>query len=121
MISGKASHTMPIPNAERAIANEQKVRNYLLNLEHPDGGSKAIWFHSLGYARDAWQLLANDLLAIARDCDEFDTEMTRFGVKYTVVGLIGRPDHRPGSTLAVWIAEDNDPPRLVTAYPHEEK
>jgi hypothetical protein len=39
----------------------------LLNLEHPDGGAKAVWFHSLGYARDQWQLLADDLLAIARN------------------------------------------------------
>jgi len=53
---------MPIPDAERAIAADEKVRDYLLNLEHPDGGSKAVWFHSLGYARDEWQLLADDLL-----------------------------------------------------------
>ena len=79
---------MPIPDAERAITAAEKVRDYLLNLEHPDGGSNAIWFHSLGYARDEWQLLADDLMAMARDCDEFDTEITRFGVKCF-------PIHRP--------------------------
>jgi len=112
---------MPIPDAERAIAANEKVCDYLLNLEHPDGGSKAVWFHALGYARDEWQLLADDLLAIARDCDEFDTETTRFGVKYKAAGLVGRPNHRPGTVLTVWIVEDDDPPRLVTAYPDEDK
>ncbi len=35
---------MPIPNADQAILAAEKVRDYLLNLEHPDGGSKAVWF-----------------------------------------------------------------------------
>ena len=93
------------------------MRDYLLNLSHPDGGSKAIWFHSLGYHRDKWQDLADDLLAIAHNCTTFDTEITRFGVKYKALGTVGRSEHRPGVVLTVWIVEDNDPPRLVTAYP----
>jgi hypothetical protein len=108
---------MPIPDAERAIVEDAKVRDYLLNLAHPDGGSKAIWFHSLGYHRDKWQCLAEDLLAIARNCTMFDTESTRFGVKYNAVGTVGRADYRPGEVVTVWIVEDDDPPRLVTAYP----
>ena len=112
---------MPIPNADQAIAASEKVRDYLLNLAHPDGGPKAVWFHSLGYARDQWQLLAGDLLAIARGCGEFDTETTRFGIKYKAAGWIGRPGHRPAKVRTVWIVEDNAPPRLVTAYPDEEQ
>ena len=112
---------MPIPDAERAVIAAEKARDYLLNLEHPDGGPKAVWFHALGYARDEWQLLADDLTAIARDCDDFDTETTPFGIKYKAAGLVGRPNHRPGNVLTVWIVEDDDPPRLVTAYPDEDK
>lgn len=112
---------MPIPDADRAVAAAEKVRDYLLNLDHPDGGSKGVWFHCLGYTWDAWQLLADDLLAIARDCEKFDTEPTPFGIKYKASGRICRPDHRPGAVLTVWIVEDDDPPRLVTAYPDEDK
>ncbi len=43
---------MPIPNVTEATVAPEKVRDYLLNPEHPDGGSKAVWFQSLGYARD---------------------------------------------------------------------
>ena len=43
---------MPIPNANEATAATEKVRDYLLNPEQPDGGAKAAWFQSLGYARD---------------------------------------------------------------------
>lgn len=112
---------MPIPDAEHAVVAFEKVRDYLLNLEHPDGGSKAVWFHSLGYTRDQWQALAEDLMSIAHNCTEFATETTLFGIKYRAAGSVGCPSHRPGNVLTVWIVEDDDPPRLVTAYPDEDK
>ena len=112
---------MPIPDAGEAVIAAEKVRDYLLNPKHPDGGSKAVWFHSLGYARNEWQLLADDLMAIARDCDHCDTIKTPIGVEYKATGLGGRPTHRPGKVLTVWIVEDDDPPRLVTAYPDGDK
>jgi hypothetical protein len=93
---------MPIPEADRAVVEDAKVRDYLLNLSHPDGGSKAIWFHSLGYHRDKWQDLADDLIAIAKNCATFDTEITRFGVKYKALGIVGRSEQRPGVVLTVW-------------------
>jgi len=108
---------MPIPDAKRAVATPEKVRDYLLNLDHPDGASKAVWFHSLGYIRDNWQVLAADLLVIARDCEHFDTQRSTYGVKYMAVGTVGRAGHRPGNVLTVWVVENDDPPRLVTAYP----
>jgi len=86
---------MPIPSSEHAYVDEEKVRNYILNLNHSDGGSKAIWFQSLGYSRDHCPQLSNDLLTIVGRCDSFDTEITPFGVKYKATGLIGRPDKRP--------------------------
>lgn len=108
---------MPIPDAQRAVVADEKVRDYLLDLAHPEGGSKAIWFHSLGYVRGQWKILVADLIAIARECDSFDTETTRFGVKYKASRFVGRPEHRPGCVLTVWVVEDNDPPRFVTAFP----
>ena len=72
---------MPIPNATEATAATEKVRDYLLNPEHPDGGSKAAWFQSLGYGRDRWHELATDLLALAATCDRFATVRTPFGAK----------------------------------------
>lgn len=111
---------MPISNATEATVAPEKVRDYLLNPEHPDGGSKAAWFQSLGYARDRWQELASDLLALGATCEQFATVHTPFGVKYVVKGQIGRGPHRSASVLAVWIVEVDRPPRLVSAYPGEE-
>lgn len=111
---------MPIPNAAHAIVAAEKVRDYLLNLDHPDGGSKAVWFGSLGYIRQDWHELATDLLAVARNCRDCVTVRTQFGIKFVARGWVGRPNHRSGRVLTVWIAEDDAQPRLVTAYPDEE-
>jgi hypothetical protein len=114
-----AINPMPIPSATEATAAAEKVRDYLLNSEHPDGGSKAAWFQSLGYVRDLWQELASDLSVLAATCEQFVTVQTPFGVKCVVKGQIGRKSHRGASVLAVWIVEADRPPRLVTAYPDE--
>ena len=34
---------MPFPDADRALVTEEKVRDYLLNPNHPVGGPKATW------------------------------------------------------------------------------
>lgn len=108
---------MPIPDAERATVNREKVCDYLLNLDHPDGGSKAIWFCALGYHQVEWETLARDLLEIAKTCRQFKTEHSPHGVKYIAEGTITRPNKRPVRVLTVWIVEQDSPPRLVATYP----
>ena len=112
---------MPKPSSEHAYVPDEKTRDYLLNLVHPDGGSKAIWFNSLGYSQERFKELSRDLLRIAQNCQSFDTESTAFGVKYKAMGLVGCDGHRPGFVLTVWMVEDGDAPRFITAYPEEEK
>ena len=108
---------MAFPDAENAIVTEDKLCDYLLNPSHPVGGPKAAWFASLGYTRENWIELRDDLLAIAATCGDFVAKPSPYGVKYETVGDIGAVGHRPGIVVAVWIVEENSPPRLVTAYP----
>ena len=108
---------MPIPKATEAVAKIEKVRDYLLNLDHPEGKSKAALFESLGYTRSRWSRLANDISTIARSAPEYSVESTAFGVKYIASGVIGLDHERTGIVLTVWIIEGDRPPRLVTAYP----
>ena len=108
---------MPIPKATEAVVEIEKIRDYLLNLDHPEGKSKAVWFESLGYTRSRWRRLANDISRIARSAPEYSVEPTAFGVKYIVSGVVGVDHERTGIVLTVWIIEGDKPPRLVTAYP----
>ncbi len=108
---------MPFPDAEHAIVAEEKICDYLLNTDHPVGGSKAAWFASIGYTLANWQQLAEELLQLATARDDFIAKPSLFGVKYEVTGEIGRPGYRPATVVSVWIVEEDASPRLVTAYP----
>ena len=108
---------MAFHDAENAIVTEDKLCDYLLNPWHPVGGPKAAWFASLGYTRENWFELRCDLLEIAATCEDFVAKPSPYGVKYETIGIVGTKGHRPGMVVAVWIVEENSPPRLVTAYP----
>ena len=108
---------MPFPDAEHAIVTREKLCDYLLNPAHPVGGPKAAWFASIGYTLQSWEHLRDDLLRVARSCNEFVPKSSPYGVKYETEGEIGCDGYRPAIVLAVWIVEEKSPPRLVTAYP----
>jgi hypothetical protein len=91
--------------------------DYLLNPSHPVGGPKAAWFASIGYTLQNWQQLRDDLLRVATTCDDFVAKSSAYGVKYETQGEIGCVGYRPAVVLAVWIVEENSPPRLITAHP----
>jgi len=56
---------MSLPNADRTVIDAAKIRDYLLSEIHPVGRFKAAFFSALGYSTDRWELLRDDLLALA--------------------------------------------------------
>lgn len=110
---------MPFPDAELAIVSREKVCGYLLNPAHPVGGPKCAWFASLGYSIENWEQLAADLCQVAIDCEDFAAKPSPYGVKYETRGRIGCAGFLSATVLAIWMLEENSPPRLVTAYPGE--
>jgi len=101
--------------------DDEKVLNYLLNDEHPIGGSKAKFFKSIGFSD--------------RDIDGFKSAMRRhatinpiavkkmhdFGEKLIVDCFIEMPNTRSYCIRTVWNDHyDGQPPRLITAHPLRE-
>ena len=111
---------MRLPNAERAIVDPVKVRDYLLSPEHPLGRAKARFFTALGFARDNWPELQAALLAHAAAGEAELGAASPYGQKYTVRGIRQGPAGRSASVVAAWIVlQGEDAPRFVTAYPGE--
>ena len=111
---------MPIPNADSAHVPPEKLTDYLLNEQHPVGGSKAKWFRSLGYDSADPAVLEKDLLELVRNSDDYSEKSSPFGTKYVVSGKISAPNGDEANLTTVWIIESGeDQPRLVTAYPGE--
>lgn len=110
-----------LPSAEKAEVPWRKVVAYLLNPEHPDGWSKAAFFTRFGFSRPAWNALAAALRNHALENDVASVVTTPLGVRYVIEGPIEAPNGRKPNVRSVWFQEGNLPPRLVTAYPLQEK
>ena len=52
---------MLLPNADKAVIEVTKLRDYLLSTVHPLGRFKARFFSTLGFAADRWQELESAL------------------------------------------------------------
>jgi len=99
----------------------EKLRGYLLSLDHPVGHSKAVFFHALGFTEANSEQLAEALLAIAQSGEVHDRIPTDYGVKYVIAGELSAPSGQAVSLLTVRIIDRGQiAPRFVTAYPLEE-
>ena len=101
----------------RSIAPD-KIFEYLLNLEHRVGGPKARFFLGFGFALEQWQRFAAALHdhPKANPVEEIETP---FGTKHVVRCNVETPDGRNPCIITVWMQEQNEAARLVTAYPAE--
>lgn len=67
-----------LPGASGAHVEERKVREYLLNLAHPSGGSKARFFRARGFSPEDWRAFARALVLHGQQNAVVYTEMTAF-------------------------------------------
>ncbi len=109
---------VPLPNAEFAIIDPAKVRDYLLHDSHPIGQFKAKFFQSLGFRRERWQELEFALRYHALRHEMRRGPESAYGTKYEIEGPITGPSGRSAEILVAWIVRKGENvPRLITAYP----
>ncbi len=108
---------MKLPNANRAVVEVEKLRDYSLNPEHDRGEHKArVFLSALGFTQADARKLRQMILAAALKEDATPTKLLPYGQIYTMdfstEGLSGTVAIRTG-----WIvAAGTDFPRLVTCY-----
>lgn len=107
---------MQLPNAEHAFIEPTKVRDYLLSDAHPVGRFKAVVFLALGYSGERWEILRDDLLAIARTGSATVGRPSQYGQKCEVDGSLQGPSGRSATFRTVWIVDEKST-RFVTAFP----
>ena len=111
---------MRLPGANRAIIESAKIRDYLLNPDHPVGFSKAEFFLSMGFRAAEWALLAAAIRRQILISDAVPAPGAVHGRKFTVTGPLAGPYGFSRSVTTVWIiAVGTDAPRLITAYAGE--
>ncbi len=107
-----------LPGAERAVVPEAKLREYVLNPDHPDGKHKAQNFMQvLDIGREHWEYLADQLIQGIQAAPVEQVRVNpdaslQYHILSPVVGLNGSK----ATVLSAWVVRPEEPPQLVTAY-----
>ena len=109
---------MKLPNGNRAVVDERKLREYLLSRSHPIGRFKATVFAAAGFDAEDWSELATQLRALAAHGDAELAGRSQYGQKYMISGVLRGSQGATLDVVAVWIVPlPDDAPHLVTVYP----
>lgn len=109
---------MKVPYSEQAYIESEKLTEYLLNFDHPDGASKAAFYEAMGFNLSNAHELEIELLRLIDENDVHSTAENQHGVKYVVIGQFYGKQERSRLLKTVWLIENNKKfPRLITTYP----
>lgn len=112
-----------LPNCAQAIVPPAKIEHYLLNFEHPQGKTKALFFSKFGYSHGTSIQFVRALRLLA--CESIVVEVEEkppFGIRITTEGRLRTPDMRNPRVRVGWfLNEMNGIPRLVTVIPAKSK
>ena len=105
-----------LPNAEHAMVQLSKLRDYVLNPQHPEGRHKARVFRSaLGLIVDDAEELQRALLQAARLHEALPAGNDQFGSRYRVDFEMVRQS-RSARIRSLWIVTPDNIPRLTSCY-----
>jgi hypothetical protein len=107
-----------LPNAENAVVDIRKLRNYCLNPEHREGKHKArLFLSALGMTADNAEDLQQILLEVVKTSEVQLSRQDDFGQRYTLDFPVTW-QNRSAVLRSGWIIEnDSEVPRLTTCYP----
>lgn len=109
---------MKIPNGAQAVIRPEKLKDYLLNIDHKRGKSKAALLLYFGYTPENWQVLENDLRLYHLKADVTATQDTPYGRRYEIRTFLRTPSNRSLMVRTVWqIDKGTDFPRFITLHP----
>jgi hypothetical protein len=108
---------MKLPEGSILEIAENKIKDYLLNPNHPDGKSKAEFFIANGINLESIELFEELLKQQASVCEIAKIITTFYGIKYVFESSIKFPTGKSHNIRSVWIAGQNQKKvKFVTAY-----
>jgi hypothetical protein len=109
---------MTIPNAERAVVDISKLRDYCLNPTHDEGKHKARLFAAaLGMTRNDAEDLRDALLQAVKTHEANLGRRDGYGQRYSIDFMLEWHGKR-ATIRSGWIIEHgSDTPRLTSCYP----
>jgi hypothetical protein len=105
-----------LPNADRAVVDAAKVRDYLLSPTHPVGRFKSVFFVALGFSAEQWEFLRTALLELAHGGDADPGQASPFGLKFEIRAILRGPSGRQANVMTNGFKRPGFP-HFVTAFP----
>lgn len=108
---------MKLPNADRAVVEIEKLRDYCLSSSHPRGRHKArVFVTALGITADDAEELRQAILSAVLTEDATPTERDEYGQRF-VVDFSKRRHGKEAVVRSSWIIRrGEDVPRLTSCY-----
>lgn len=108
---------MKLPNADQAVVDIAKLRDYCLNPLHPEGKHKARVFRSaLGFTEADAERLREMILAAIISNDATVQSTTPFGQRFTLDFETTQPGGSARIRTAWMIRLEEEVPRLTSCY-----
>ncbi len=108
-----------LPNLEHAVIPVEKLRDYALNMEHPEGRHKATVFKEiLGIERQHAEVLAELLRSTLPSAPAQRGKGDQYGDHWTTYHPIIGLNAQPGIVTVGWILkkEQGQAPQLISCY-----
>ena len=108
---------MKLPNADRAIVEIEKLRDYCLSSSHPRGRHKArVFISALGITADDAQELKQAILSAVTTEEATPTERDEYGQRF-VFDFSMKRQGKVAVVRCSWIIRSTeDYPRLTSCY-----
>lgn len=112
---------MKLPNADRAVVDIEKLRDYSLNPNHPEGKHKArVFLAALGLKADDAESLRASILEAVLTAEAEEQLSTPYGRRFVVDFQATSFDKYVATSKVIrsaWIIRnDEDFPRLTSCY-----
>ena len=111
---------MKLLNAENAVVEREKIADYLLNVAHRYGASKAVFFSRIWLSAGRVGATADALREHGQAYEVTKTKETPFGPPYEIDGELNTSNGQSPRIRTVWqLDHGQTAPRLITAHPLE--
>ncbi len=108
---------MKLPNADRAVVEIEKLRDYCLNPVHPRGRHKArVFLSSCGMTDEHVEDLQDALLNATRNLETELGEEDDYGQRYVIDLEVTGPTGTAPVRSAWIVRHEEDFPRFVSCY-----
>ena len=112
---------MKLPNAERAVIDIRKLRDYCLNPNHPEGKHKArVFLDKLEFTAEDAERLRDKIMEAILIAEAKEQEPSPYGRRFVVEFLLTRYEKlvvMSAPVLTAWIIKnDEEFPRLTSCY-----